>query len=78
MIIAFTWAWDGAELMHKAQDMKQTLTFAGVMIGGLVLFFFNAFLEIPHFFQYSRPSEVLSYESVFVSSFPRYSNKQFS
>jgi len=58
MIIAFTWAWDGAELMHKAQDMKQTLTFAGVMIGGLALFFFNAFLEIPHFFQYSRPSEV--------------------
>lgn len=54
MIVAFSWAWDGAELLHKSTRWQDEVVMAGLVICGTGLFFFNALLEIPHFFAYSR------------------------
>merc|ERR1712167_370486 len=60
MLIAVTWAWDSAELMHKSKRWADTVTHAGILLAGTSLFAFNAFFEIPHFFLYQRdaPEEV--------------------
>ena len=51
MIIAMTWAWDSAELLHKSQTFMDSIAFSILMLTGVVLFLFNAVLELPHFFQ---------------------------
>ncbi len=50
MLIAFTWAWDCAELLHKSTNFMDSVSFCVLMTTGVVLFFFNAVLELPHFF----------------------------
>eukprot|EP00808_Paulinella_micropora_P022743 g68109.t1 len=57
MLMAFTWAWDSAELMNKSTRPSDIVTHATLLSGSLGLFFFNAFLEIPHFFIYQRSGE---------------------
>lgn len=52
MVIAFTWAWDSAELLHKSSWWSDRASHACVCCGGLALFAFNAGVEIPHFFLY--------------------------
>jgi len=54
MLIAITWAYDGAELLHKSETFDDQLTHAVLLLAGVGLFFFNAFLEIPHFFFVER------------------------
>lgn len=54
MIISITWAWDGAELFIKSVHWKDKVMHACLVFCGLSLFSFNALLEIPHFFFYSR------------------------
>ena len=50
MLIAFTWAWDCAELLHKSTNFMDSVSFCVLMLTGIILFFFNAVLELPHFF----------------------------
>jgi hypothetical protein len=50
MLIAGSWAWDCAELLHKSTKFMDLVAFTVLMLTGVVLFFFNAFLELPHFF----------------------------
>jgi hypothetical protein len=54
MIISLSWAWDAAECLHKSVRWSDVATHAAILLGGLSLFLFNAFLEIPHFFRYVR------------------------
>lgn len=54
MIIAVTWAWDGAELLNKSKRLSDQIAHGGLLLLSLGLFFFNAFVEIPHFFRYHR------------------------
>mmetsp|Transcript_4098 Transcript_4098/g.7863 ORF Transcript_4098/g.7863 Transcript_4098/m.7863 type:complete len:362 (-) Transcript_4098:93-1178(-) len=54
MIIAFTWAWDSAELLHKSIGLGDQAMHALILVGSVGLFMFNAFFEIPHFFIYRR------------------------
>ena len=54
MLIAFTWAWDAAEMLHRSRTAVDAVTSAALLSAGLGLFFFNALLEIPHFFRYER------------------------
>lgn len=56
MLIALTWVWDSGEVLHKAVRFGDKLAFSLLLLAGLGLFFFNAFLEIPHFFAYRRES----------------------
>lgn len=56
MLISLSWVWDAAECFHMSVRLSDTVTHAGLLVGGLCLFAFNAFLEIPHFFRY-HPSE---------------------
>lgn len=53
-MIALTWTWDAAELLHRSNRRGDGTTHACLLLGSLALFSFNAFFEIPHFFQYSR------------------------
>ena len=50
MLIAFSWAWDCAELFHTSNDFMDSVSFAVLMMTGVILFIFNALLELPHFF----------------------------
>jgi len=54
MCIAITWVWDGAELLHKSTRFSDQFSHACLLMAGIGLFAFNALLEIPHFFTYSR------------------------
>ena len=45
MVIAFTWAWDSSELLYKARTLLDKVSFAVLLSTGVVLFFFNAFLQ---------------------------------
>jgi len=49
-LIAVTWAWDAAELVHKSTRWGDLLAHTGVLLGSVGLFLFNACCEIPHFF----------------------------
>jgi hypothetical protein len=56
-IIALTWAWDSAELVHKSQRWGDLTVHSGLLLVGIGLFLFNACFEIPHFFSnYERAS----------------------
>ena len=50
MFIAFTWAYDSAELLHKSTLFMDSVSFCVLMLTGVILFLFNAVLELPHFF----------------------------
>jgi len=67
MLISLSWAWDAAECLHKSVRWSDLLTHAALLMGGLGLFFFNAVLEIPHFFRY-HPSDTLDGSTVEVLS----------
>lgn len=56
-IVAFTWAWDAAELLYRSKGPRDTGIHAGLLIGSVFLFLFNALVEIPHFFDYSREAD---------------------
>lgn len=59
MVVALSWAWDGAALLgHTPQRFGDRLVHAGIMLAGLALFAFNALFEIPHFFSYQRDPTV--------------------
>jgi len=63
MLISLSWAWDAAECLHKSSRWSDTVTHACLLVGGLCLFAFNAFLEIPHFFRY-HPSDSMASDDV--------------
>lgn len=52
MLIACSWAWDSAELLHKSRTLSDATFHSAVLLGALGLFMFNAFHEIPHFIGY--------------------------
>lgn len=56
-VVAFTWAWDGAELLYRSRGPRDTAIHAGLLVGAVFLFMFNAFVEIPHFFDYTREAD---------------------
>lgn len=60
MLIAFTWAWDSSELLYKSRTLLDTISFAVLLSTGVVLFFFNAFLELPHFFSGANRDETIA------------------
>ncbi len=60
MLIAFTWAWDSSELLYKARTLLDKVSFAVLLLTGVVLFFFNAFLELPHFFSGANRDETIA------------------
>lgn len=53
-LIAATWTWDAAELLNKSIRRGDIAVHASILVGALLLFCFNAFFEIPHFFKYTR------------------------
>jgi hypothetical protein len=57
LLPAFTWAWDGAELLHKSARWQDQFVCFGLLVAGVSLFAFYAFLEIPSFFQYEKEEE---------------------
>ena len=64
MVIASTWAWDAAELLHKSARWSDQVAHAGLMVGALLLFLFNAVHEIPHFIFYHREGEAAAKDFV--------------
>lgn len=54
MIVAFTWAWDGAELYYRSSGFRDTSINGGLLVAATFLFLFNALVEIPHFFAFQR------------------------
>mmetsp|Transcript_13583 Transcript_13583/g.29894 ORF Transcript_13583/g.29894 Transcript_13583/m.29894 type:complete len:341 (-) Transcript_13583:122-1144(-) len=50
MLMAGTWAWDSAELLHKSACWRDSLGHASLLAASAGLCFFNACIEIPHFF----------------------------
>ena len=56
-IIAATWMWDAAELLHKSNRRGDGSVHACLLLGALSLLAFNLFFEIPHFFQLQRVSK---------------------
>jgi hypothetical protein len=57
MVIALTWVWDGANLLHYSTTLKDGFANCGLLCAGLCLFCFNLFVEIPHFFAYDRSAD---------------------
>mmetsp|Transcript_27837 Transcript_27837/g.86664 ORF Transcript_27837/g.86664 Transcript_27837/m.86664 type:complete len:315 (+) Transcript_27837:114-1058(+) len=49
MLLAVTWAWDSAELLHKSTRLGDVLAHASLLVAGVGLFLFNACHEMPHF-----------------------------
>merc|ERR1719473_1740680 len=50
VVIAFAWAWDSAELLHKSARRGDGTVHAVIFVASISLAFFNAFHELPHFF----------------------------
>jgi len=51
MFMALTWTWDGAILLMGSRSWWDCMGHCGLFLSGIALFFFNACVEIPHFFQ---------------------------
>ena len=60
MLIALTWTWDSAELLHKSTRFGDTVAHAALLMGGLGLLCFNGLIEIPHFFRFQRDAADLN------------------
>eukprot|EP00937_MAST-01D_sp_MAST-1D-sp2_P000721 g721.t1 len=56
MVIAATWAWDAAEILHRSRALVDRACFAYLLVCSLALVAFNALHEIPHF-NVSRPGQ---------------------
>merc|ERR1719464_352828 len=56
MLMAVTWAWDSAELLHRSARWSDSAGHATLLAASAGLFTFNAFVEIPHFFKHGQDS----------------------
>mmetsp|Transcript_1629 Transcript_1629/g.3919 ORF Transcript_1629/g.3919 Transcript_1629/m.3919 type:complete len:360 (+) Transcript_1629:124-1203(+) len=54
MLMAVTWAWDSAELLHMSSRWGDSVGHATLLVASAGLFAFNAFVEIPHFFVHGQ------------------------
>jgi|EP01046_Picozoa_sp_COSAG06_P074866 hypothetical protein len=60
MVIAFTWAWDSAELLSKSMSWRDQAAHALLLLGGTGIFLFNLLFEIPHFLSFEREPSVVA------------------
>eukprot|EP00446_Apocalathium_sp_SHHI-4_P093119 CAMPEP_0177451626 /NCGR_PEP_ID=MMETSP0369-20130122/9874_1 /TAXON_ID=447022 ORGANISM="Scrippsiella hangoei-like, Strain SHHI-4" /NCGR_SAMPLE_ID=MMETSP0369 /ASSEMBLY_ACC=CAM_ASM_000364 /LENGTH=314 /DNA_ID=CAMNT_0018924243 /DNA_START=1 /DNA_END=949 /DNA_ORIENTATION=+ len=56
-VIAVTWLWDGAELLHKSLRVSDKITHAALTVGAAALLGFNLLHEIPHFLFFRKEDD---------------------
>eukprot|EP00747_Dinoflagellata_sp_TGD_P163827 gnl/TRDRNA2_/TRDRNA2_182944_c0_seq1.p1 gnl/TRDRNA2_/TRDRNA2_182944_c0~~gnl/TRDRNA2_/TRDRNA2_182944_c0_seq1.p1 ORF type:complete len:316 (+),score=42.04 gnl/TRDRNA2_/TRDRNA2_182944_c0_seq1:63-1010(+) len=65
MLLATTWIWDSGELLHKSLRWGDAVGHACLLVTGMSLLLFNAFVEIPHFFIYEKSAHEAKHGWVF-------------
>merc|ERR1712224_782785 len=66
MLMAITWVWDSTVLLQRSRSRRDIIGHGSLLLAGLLLLFFNAVFEIPHFFTADEDQEAGGLSSAFV------------
>jgi len=65
MLMALTWAWDSAMLLRVSRSWRDVVGHCSLFLASIGLLFFNACIEIPHFFAADEGGDDGGLESAF-------------